>query len=1389
MNKMTVMKSFALFAGICLIASLNLWGQPTTIFLETLDMKSTPSGTQSISNTNFDNENLTFTGNADTRTTTESTGYLDASGGRNVFFGTASGVNARHLLIEGINTQNYDAFIISFGMNSSASQGLTLEYSEDGVSFTEVVYPAPSAAGWKLITLNANLPKVENLRLRFSKDDGLSYRLDDIKLIGLEPNSTSLPYMASFSDDLEDTYVYSVEGAAGRWEHSTFGAGFAQANGFVLGLADRVEDHWLVFPAIDFDAAEGNVFIEFITRVRFNLNEDGNNFFKLLYSSDYAGVGNPTTAIWNEILFDKPVLTETETNSGKLDLSAVSGDNVYLAFRYRYEEATYAQWQVRNVNIYEGLADEPENHPSAFEANADSSTEITLTWTDAVPAADGYLIKGSSVSYEDINSPTDEEPEDNSLLVQNVSEEVEEHTFGGLNPGVTYYFKIFPYNGAGPAINYKTDNAPQAQATTEPPPGVPYTQDFIGFDFPSDTKVLNFGDDNQWSFESTGNELDYKGDWGSGTAAGFRGNNNVLGYQHTGNTGVFVANLSLINNTGETIEALEVSYLGRVARETEGRSPVWTVFVDGDEVPTLSYSTAGGTDEVKSAIISGLNIANGEIFTIVWSSDGNVGTSGARRQIGIADVSVQATAPPPLPNPVFSIAAGVYYENQTVYIDNYEDDYQGSGITVHYTLNGDGPTVTDNQYNHATGIILEDGTGPITLKAIAIDNGTASGITTAEYIFPKNVANIAAFRAGDNGTLYRITGEVVVLHRDGFRNRHFVRDGSGALTIWDADGNVTSEYNDGDGVENFIGVKAMKNSNGLVVLEAETDPGDASNTGLDVTPIVITLNDLSLDHTGNLVTIQQVDFEDSGKFETLNNYSITDPSTTGTILFRTDFTNADYIDEDIPQGLINLTAIVGGFGSNPQVTARSLADFELVPILNANPTILSNLDYLFDDGPSTPQPFEITGTNFTDQNVRVSAPANFELSEVEAGPFSTDDIVLTEFDGTAVEVFTRLAADLEPGKYTGTVTLTVEDGGNGSIEAFVAVSGQVADVFDIPYVNDFRTIEDNNRAVLQGFEINDANQVTDAGGYMRIFPDGYIETPTIDFTEYQYILFGFDARRFGGDGGQKLSVKVSANNGLSYEIIETIDIVDGPSGENFSYISYVFALDLTGDLNVGEGKIKIEMTDGTQSTRFRDFFILDATGLAFNTDLGVFYQTIQEAVDNANQGDRIVFQGNFESLDTNTGPGVFLAPGSNPPGCGIFTSTFTLTAGDVLEIDINGPVPCNDHDQIQVGTVATLGDASLEVVLGFAPAMNDEFVIMTYGTSIVGEFAQEGEVTAIYDGQIFTFAIDYETYDQITLQVTDIQEILAFPVSNWSVMLLMGLILAFVTFRIRRTIF
>nr|WP_294861320.1 T9SS type A sorting domain-containing protein [uncultured Fluviicola sp.] len=155
------------------------------------------SGTQTIAARetagNFDLVALTYTGSADMRTTTPSTGYAGASGGFNTLIQAQEDFE-----MQGINAATCTTSdSIRFGVfkSTNASNGidfLVLEYSNDnGFSWSSMSFPAlPTGTGTsKWYKVRAALPAgalVSNLRIRFrnalvgTSSSNPQFRVDDI---------------------------------------------------------------------------------------------------------------------------------------------------------------------------------------------------------------------------------------------------------------------------------------------------------------------------------------------------------------------------------------------------------------------------------------------------------------------------------------------------------------------------------------------------------------------------------------------------------------------------------------------------------------------------------------------------------------------------------------------------------------------------------------------------------------------------------------------------------------------------------------------------------------------------------------------------------------------------------------------------------------------------------------------------------------------------------------------------------------------------------------------------------------------------------------------------------------------------------------------------------
>jgi hypothetical protein len=263
----------------------------------------------------------------------------------------------------------------------------------------------------------------------------------------IDPRFTTLPYVESFDTDLGDSYVYSVLGVTKFWNWNS--GGWAQMNGF--GSAE-IEEDWLILPGFNPDNYEDEV-LTFESWRRFG-NDDANNYLKLLYSTDYDGIGNPTSATWTELTFTQPAVEQVWTSSGNIDLSAISGTEVWIAFKYRYEPGNYRLWQIDNIVIQEVALEDPDS----FFAAAISPSEIGLSFATNMAGNDVIIVfNDTGVFAEPAGTPPAAgQPFAGGTLLYSGTMSPQSHT--GLNPEETVYYKAWSHDGA----NYSpglTDNA------------------------------------------------------------------------------------------------------------------------------------------------------------------------------------------------------------------------------------------------------------------------------------------------------------------------------------------------------------------------------------------------------------------------------------------------------------------------------------------------------------------------------------------------------------------------------------------------------------------------------------------------------------------------------------------------------------------------------------------------------------------------------------------------------------------------------------------------------------------------------------------------------------------------------------------------------------------
>jgi hypothetical protein len=357
---------------------------------------------------------------------------------------------------------------------------------------------------------------------------------------------------------------------------------------------------------------------------------------------------------------------------------------------------------------------------------------------------------------------------------------------------------------------------------------------------------------------------------------------------------------------------------------------------------TITYTALGYNDETASEMTATMTASGNtysytfdsyDDFTVVnYQITANTSTPGgiqtnARASGTFSVANADVTSPP-----MFSPGSGSYENAVAVTLTSATE-----GASIYYTIDGSDPTVDSDMYDGPVNL-----TETATLKAIAKADGLdASPIASRMYtvtVAATPAATLAALRAGSqDGTVYQYTGDAVVTFTRSARNAKFIMDETGGMLIDDAPGVITSPYTAGDVITDVFGT--LGNFNQLVQFAPQADPGAPTATA-DINPMVITLSELDItSHESALVQINNVRFvprvTSTGENPVPANFptnaqdlAVTDNSLDGgQVIFRTAFTEADYMGQAVPDAPINLTAIVGNFRGTIQLTARSTADF------------------------------------------------------------------------------------------------------------------------------------------------------------------------------------------------------------------------------------------------------------------------------------------------------------------------------------------------------------------------------------------------------------------------------------------------------------------------------
>ncbi len=191
-----------------------------------------------------------------------------------------------------------------------------------------------------------------------------------------------------------------------------------------------------------------------------------------------------------------------------------------------------------------------------------------------------------------------------------------------------------------------------------------------------------------------------------------------------------------------------------------------------------------------------------------------------------------------------------------------------------------------------------------------------------------DVATLAELRAmPDDETVYRYTGEAVLVAQGDFRGRKFIQDETAAILIDDGPGVITTEYELYDVLTNVVG--KLNDFFGFLQYQPQENTEPAiDNTPVD--PAVFLPGDVTMDDQAKLIKLENmtfVDVDDGDVFENGEDYVITD-GVDEFVLMTYLYGVVDGME--IPHGPVNLTGVIVYDWNELKIVPRFPDDIEVL---------------------------------------------------------------------------------------------------------------------------------------------------------------------------------------------------------------------------------------------------------------------------------------------------------------------------------------------------------------------------------------------------------------------------------------------------------------------------
>ncbi len=177
-----------------------------------------------------------------------------------------------------------------------------------------------------------------------SQSNGKTWEIDEIAISNYKVEEPL--FKDNFESGLSKWSAVSEKGNEVWVLDSTHGnpGACARISGFANSTSNENED-WLISSKIDLTSVSTAALYFDNTK-----NYTGNDL-ELYVSKNYSGSGSPASATWTLLNFVKSEGSWNYVSSGKIDLKAYTGSNIYIAFKYTSTTSGSATWEIDNVKV------------------------------------------------------------------------------------------------------------------------------------------------------------------------------------------------------------------------------------------------------------------------------------------------------------------------------------------------------------------------------------------------------------------------------------------------------------------------------------------------------------------------------------------------------------------------------------------------------------------------------------------------------------------------------------------------------------------------------------------------------------------------------------------------------------------------------------------------------------------------------------------------------------------------------------------------------------------------------------------------------------------------------------------------------------------------------